>query len=94
MRFERLASISNGHIYNLRKTRQYRTGRLTFRKTRPTPVSIGVRHKPRPDGQPGFLRVDTVHLGDHGGRVRGWRGALRVRGVLRTLSRRCIVRLP
>jgi len=28
------------------------------------------------------------------GRVRGWRGALRVRGVLRTLSRRCIVRLP
>jgi len=30
----------------------------------------------------------------HGGRVRGWRGALRVRGVLRTLSRRGIVRLP
>ena len=67
MRFERLASISNGHIYNLRKTRTYRTGHLTFRKTRPAPVSIGVRRKPRPDGQPGFLRVDTVHLGDHGG---------------------------
>ena len=28
------------------------------------------------------------------GRVEGWRGALRVRGVLRTLSRRCLDRLP
>ena len=63
-RFARLASISNGHIYNLRKSRAYRTGRLTFRKTRPTPVAIGLRRKPRPDGKPGHLRVDTVHLGD------------------------------
>ena len=68
VRFERLAHISNGHIYNLRKTRAYRTGRLTFRKTRPTPVPIGIRRKPQPDGQPGFLRVDTVHLGDRGGK--------------------------
>ena len=65
-RFERLAHISNGHIYNLRKSRIYRTGRLSFRKTRSTPVAIGVRRKPRPDGRPGFLRVDTVHLGDRG----------------------------
>ena len=42
-RFERLASISNGQIYNLRRTRAYRTGRLTFRKTLPTPIPIGVR---------------------------------------------------
>ena len=40
-RFERLAGISNGHIYNLRKTRTYRTGRLTFRETRSTPASLG-----------------------------------------------------
>ena len=66
-RFERLAHISNGQIYILRKSREYRTGRLTFRKTRPTPVPIGIRRKPQPDGQPGFLRVDTVHLGDRGG---------------------------
>ena len=66
-RFERLASISNGHIYNLRKSRIYRTGRLTFRKTRATPVAIGVRRKPQPNGKPGYLRVDTVHLGDHRG---------------------------
>ena len=67
-RFKRLAGISNGHIYNLRKSRVYRTGRLSFRKTRPTLVGFGVRRKPRPDGRPGFLRVDTVHLGDLGGR--------------------------
>ncbi len=67
-RFERLAGISNGHIYNLRRSRIYRTGRLSFRETRSTPVGFGVRRKPRPDGRPGFLRVDTVHLGDLGGR--------------------------
>ena len=67
-RFKRLAGISNGHIYNLRRSRAYRTGRLTLRETRSTPVGFGVRRKPRPDGRPGFLCVDTVHLGDLGGR--------------------------
>ena len=51
-RFERLAHISNGQIYNLRKSREYRTGRLTFRKTRPTPVPIGIRRKPSPMASP------------------------------------------
>ncbi len=27
-------------------------------------MGIGERRKPRPDGQPGFLRTDTVHQGD------------------------------
>jgi hypothetical protein len=27
-------------------------------------VAIGIRKKPRPEGQPGFLRVDSVHQGD------------------------------
>ncbi len=40
--------ISNGHIYNLRKSRIYRTGRLSVRQTRPTLVPIGIRRKPRP----------------------------------------------
>ena len=68
VRFVRLASISNGHIYNLRTSRSYRTGRLTFRKTQPTPVPIGIRRKPQPNGEPGYVRVDTVHLGDQGGK--------------------------
>ncbi len=26
-------------------------------------MSIAARRKPQPDGKPGYLRVDTVHLG-------------------------------
>ena len=60
--FERLARLSNGHLYNLRRTPRY--GLRSYEKTRPTAVSIGERRKPAPHGQPGFLRIDTVHQGD------------------------------
>ena len=63
-RFVRLARLSNGHLYNLRKSRTYRCRRTVFTKTRARAVAIGERRKPRPDGQPGFVRVDTVHQGD------------------------------
>lgn len=63
-RFERLASISNGHLYNLRKSRTYQRLRGAHDKTRPARVNIGERRKPHPDGRPGFLRVDSVHQGD------------------------------
>ena len=66
-RFERLAGISNGHIYNLRGRRAYRSARTTFRGTRGAISSIGKRRRPRPEGRPGFVRVDTVHSGDLGG---------------------------
>ena len=66
-RFERLARISNGHIYNLRARRDYRLGALSLDKTRPVQVSIGVRRRPDPQGRPGFVRVDTVHQGDLNG---------------------------
>jgi transposase InsO family protein len=62
--FERLASISNGHLYNLRSTRRYRQPLRNFEKTRPTAIAIGERRKPDPQGRPGYLRVDTVHQGD------------------------------
>jgi hypothetical protein len=60
--FERLAKLSNGHLYNLRRTPRY--GLRSYEKTRPTAVSIGERRKPAPNDQPGFLRIDTVHQGD------------------------------
>jgi len=60
--FERLAKLSNGHLYNLRRNPRYRL--LHYAKTRPTAVQIGERKKPAPNGQPGFLRIDTVHQGD------------------------------
>ena len=63
-RFERLAGLSNGHLYNLRQSRTYRRKRTVFTKTRPRPVAIAQRRQPCPDGQPGFVRVDTVHQGD------------------------------
>lgn len=63
-RYQRLAGISNGHLYNLRHTTTYQTRRGQFTKTRPTTIQIGVRRKPQPQGRPGFLRVDSVHQGD------------------------------
>jgi transposase InsO family protein len=65
--YEWLAGISVAHLYNLRKQRRYRECRLTYTKTKPTPVAIGERRRPQPDGQPGYLRVDTVHQGDREG---------------------------
>ena len=67
-RFERLARLSNGHLYNLRKSRTYRRKRTAWTRTKPSAVAIGERRKPQPDGRPGFVRVDSVHQGDLDGR--------------------------
>lgn len=64
VRFERLAGISVSHLYNLRESSVYRRCRKAYRKTRPVQILIGERCKPRPNGQPGYLRVDSVHQGD------------------------------
>ena len=66
-RYERLATISVGHLYNLRKERGYLRRWQVFTKTRPTGIAIGVRRAPRPDGRPGFIRIDSVHQGDQDG---------------------------
>ena len=63
-RFKRLANISVSHIYNLRGTRQYSTKSSVYTKTNPTSVAIGIRKVPRPEGKPGYLRVDSVHQGE------------------------------
>ena len=62
--YERLAGISVSHLYNLRQSPTYRRARHTVEKTRPVVREIGVRRKPQPDGQPGYIRIDTVHQGD------------------------------
>jgi transposase InsO family protein len=64
LEFQRLAAISNGHLYNLRRTPHYRQRLKNYQKTRPSPVAIGERRRPDPGGRPGYLRVDTVHQGD------------------------------
>lgn len=67
--YERLARISVSHIYNLRESETYRRQRVRVRHTQARQVSIGERRKPDPQGQPGYLRVDTVHQGDHDGQA-------------------------
>ena len=66
-RFERLARLSNGHLYNLRRSVTYRRRRTVVVKTQATHSAIGQRRKPQPGGQPGYVRVDTVHQGDQDG---------------------------
>jgi len=67
-RFSRLANISVSHIYNLRKGKVYQRCRRKFTKTQGVKVNIGERCKPRPNGAPGHLRVDSVHQGDMDGK--------------------------
>ncbi len=62
--YQRLASISASHIYNLRRTAAYRRHHVHHTKTRARGVSIGERRKPDAGGRPGYLRLDTVHQGD------------------------------
>lgn len=66
--FQRLAGLSVSHLYNLRRSAAYRKRAAHYEPTRPTQTSIGERRRPEPNGQPGYLRVDTVHQGD-------WQGA-------------------
>jgi transposase InsO family protein len=66
-RYERLAQLSVGHLYNLRKRAGYVTRRQHWTKTKGTTVAIGERRAPSPDGRPGFIRIDSVHQGDQDG---------------------------
>lgn len=66
--FERLGDISVAHLYNLRNSAGYRAQRVVLTKTRASRrVAIGVRRAPAPDGRAGFIRIDSVHQGDHDG---------------------------
>ncbi len=66
--YERLSGISVSHLYNLRRSQRYRKLRVKVDHTRASQVAIGARRKPDPQGEPGFLRVDTVHQGHREGR--------------------------
>ena len=65
--YERLAQISVAHLYNLRASARYRNQAAVFEPTQSSSAAIGQRRKPDPQGRPGYLRVDTVHQGDHEG---------------------------
>ena len=63
-RYQRLATISVAHLYNLRQRPSYQHQRQVWTKTRPATVPIGERRAPTPNNRPGYLRVDSVHQGD------------------------------
>jgi len=60
--FQKLSEISVSQIYNLRRSKEYRGKRFTH--TKPVTSRIGERTRPDPQGQPGYIRLDTVHQGD------------------------------
>ena len=53
-RFRRLAGLSNGHLYNLRKSKSYQQRMGGRQPTRPAGVTIAERKRPSPNGQPGL----------------------------------------
>jgi transposase InsO family protein len=63
--FQNLSEISVSQIYNLRRSKSYRGRRFTH--TRSVVSRIGERTRPEPQGQPGHIRIDTVHQGDQEG---------------------------
>jgi len=62
--FGNISLISVAHLYNLRRSNIYRGIARRFIKTKPVVSRIGERAKPDSKGQPGYIRVDTVHQGD------------------------------
>jgi transposase InsO family protein len=66
-RYINLAGISVSHLYNLRASAGYKKLRVKWSRTHPSPVKIGIRKAPAPQGLPGYIRIDTVHQGDQDG---------------------------
>ena len=54
-RFERLAGLSNGHLYNLRRSHTYVQRLGAQHNTRPARISIAERRRPQPEGRPGTM---------------------------------------
>lgn len=63
-KYKNLNDISVSHIYNLRASKTYQRQRITIEKTKSRKINIGERRKPRSNGLPGYIRIDTVHQGD------------------------------
>lgn len=85
-RYEALSHISVSHLYNLRRATGYQRRRRHFDKTRPTRSQIAQRRKPDPQGQPGYLRLDTVHQGD----LDGIKGVYHINAVDEVTQFQCV----
>jgi hypothetical protein len=63
--YAHIAEVSVAQIYNLRHSPRY--GAKRYIHTKPVVSKIGERVKPESQGQPGHIRIDTVHQGDRNG---------------------------
>ena len=77
LEFENISRISVSHLYNLRKSNTYRGMTRRYTKTKPVVSRIGERVRPDPKGQPGYIRIDTVHQGD----LNGQKGVYHINAV-------------
>jgi len=75
--FGNISRISVAHLYNLRRSNIYRGITRRFTKTKPVVSKIGERVRPDPKGQPGYIRIDTVHQGD----LNGQKGVYHINAV-------------
>ncbi len=62
--YKNISTISVAHLYNLRRKSVKLGITRRFVRTRPSPLPIAERAMPDPRGQPGHIRIDTVHQGD------------------------------
>ena len=75
--FGNISRISIAHLYNLRRSNIYRGMTRRYTKTKPVVSRIGERVRPDPNGQPGYIRIDTVHQGD----LNGQKGVYHINAV-------------
>jgi len=59
-----ISGISVAHLHNLRRGNTSRNIARRFTRTKPVVSRIGELAKPDPQGQPGYIQIDTVHQGD------------------------------
>ncbi len=75
--FGNISRISIAHLYNVRRSNIYRGITRRYSKTKPVVSRIGERVRPDPKGQPGYIRIDTVHQGD----LNGQKGVYHINAV-------------
>jgi hypothetical protein len=64
--YANISRISVAQIYNLRRSPRY--GARRYVHTKRMISKIGERAKPQAQGQPGYIRIDSVHQGDQANR--------------------------
>ena len=96
----RWPAISVNHLYNLRKSTPTQSYGVTSKRPGRPRSTIGERRKPRPLGQPGYIRIDTCCPSGRSGPIkastqqRRRRGHLVRRGSVRSRKSASVTSFP